>query len=1045
MRNRPTFATCFTAALLSYLGSSVALADSTDEFLRLLNSTQSYQSGQGIRPTDDGNNEGPSEPVNQTAEQYYVSDLDPVVQLRCVGCHQSGGTASNNGARLIFSNSAESNHIALSHFVTDGVRDSDWVLSKITGGSGHGGGTVISSGSNDYETFERYFALLSGDASTGSGSQSDFWDGLFMEPREVTLRRASLLLAARVASDESIERAKDSDEALRGEIIKLMRGEGFHDFLVSGANDQLLVDGLMVRGEGGIPFAYRREELFPAFSQFAFDQPKEMPEWYGADDYDRRLAFLTQSEAWWDLDWTVRQEPLELIAHVVMTNQSYKKILTADYAMVNPVSNIAYRSGLEFDAQYPDAGGLYDSKLLNQFKPGHDRGQVPWENGFFFDNTQNLITSFTEYRDFPHSGVLSTPAWLNRYPSTDTNRNRARARWTYYHFLGVDIEKSAPRTTDPIALADTNNPTLNNAACTVCHERLDQVAGAYKMFGDNGVYLDQWGGEDSLPNSYKSPHLFGGTREDQIYLNGDTWYRDMRLPGLEGKEAPQDQDSLQWLAHQIAEDPRFASATVKFWWPAVYGSELLMSPEDPGGPDYDQRLRAFNAQETLIEELSEKFVNSDYRLKQLLAEMVLAAWYRSETPEAVLEDGTRDLELATIGRGRLLTPRELDNKNIALFGYTWFWERTGNTSDNSLDTSGARPDEQSALHRRTSDDQGYNVFFGGIDSASLIKRNRELTPLMVNVTSQMAVDLACQAVAYDFSLPKNRRKMFTHVERDTFPGDIASEYLNLSGVVADADSWVEHGPISLKATHSGGTLRIQISDTTTAAGESKDTERASASLAITELKILQNEAEKLFLSGYQIPEHSGFQSAIFVEPNGRPNEYGRVLDAKWAMEPGGWTALELELPQGNYELQLQLATRLSENNVNEAVRAHVAMTSLNAETDDGARSAIRQQIATLFRNATNEELSDAQIDEVAAALSAYAQRELVREVPGYNGLTWNSGENWCVDWGLFSIGGKVRKENPTLHHARYNDPRAMIRAWTMLTHQVMQSFGYLHD
>ena len=131
----------------------------------------------------------------------------------------------------------------------------------------------------------------------------------------------------------------------------------------------------------------------------------------------------------------------------------------------------------------------------------------------------------------------------------------------------------------------------------------------------------------------------------------------------------------------------------------------------------------------------------------------------------------------------------------------------------------------------------------------------------------------------------------------------------------------------------------------------------------------------------------------------------------------------------------------SHTNVNEAVRAHVAMTSLNAETDDGARSAIRQQIATLFRNATSEELSDAQIDELAAALSAYAQRELVREVPGYNGLTWNSGKNWYVDWGLFSIGGKVRKENPTLHHARYNDPRAMVRAWTMLTHQVMQSFG----
>ena len=62
-------------------------------------------------------------------------------------------------------------------------------------------------------------------------------------------------------------------------------------------------------------------------------------------------------------------------------------------------------------------------------------------------------------------------------------------------------------------------------------------------------------------------------------------------------------------------------------------------PRGSSGPDYDQRLRAFNARGNSNHELSKKFVNSDYRLKQLLAEMVLAAWYRSETPEALLEDG----------------------------------------------------------------------------------------------------------------------------------------------------------------------------------------------------------------------------------------------------------------------------------------------------------------------------------------------------------------------------------------------------------------------
>ena len=106
---------------------------------------------------------------------------------------------------------------------------------------------------------------------------------------------------------------------------------------------------------------------------------------------------------------------------------------------------------------------------------------------------------------WPHAGVLNTKAFMQRYPSTATNRNRARSRWTYYHFLGVDIEKSASRTTNPVALADTDNPTLRNPACTVCHSVLDPVAGAFQNYGDEGFYRDQWGGKDSLDESYREP------------------------------------------------------------------------------------------------------------------------------------------------------------------------------------------------------------------------------------------------------------------------------------------------------------------------------------------------------------------------------------------------------------------------------------------------------------------------------------------------------------------------------------------------------------
>ena len=35
------------------------------------------------------------------------------------------------------------------------------------------------------------------------------------------------------------------------------------------------------------------------------------------------------------MDWSLVQEPLELIAHVIMTDKPYRQILTADFTMVN--------------------------------------------------------------------------------------------------------------------------------------------------------------------------------------------------------------------------------------------------------------------------------------------------------------------------------------------------------------------------------------------------------------------------------------------------------------------------------------------------------------------------------------------------------------------------------------------------------------------------------------------------------------------------------------------------------------------------------------
>ena len=182
---------------------------------------------------------------------------------------------------------------------------------------------------------------------------------------------------------------------------------------------------------------------------------------------------------------------LELIAYIVENDRPYSEVVTADYTMVNWFTSQVLRSDVE-------VGSFEDPKV---FAPGKNRGSVARDDDYLAEQVPGFGTRVIEHSgfiDYPHAGVLSDLTWLHRYPTTETNRNRA-STLDVYHFLGIDIETSAPRTTDPVALADTDNPTLKNPACTVCHDRLDPVAGAYQNYGNEGFYRDKWGGLDSLP------------------------------------------------------------------------------------------------------------------------------------------------------------------------------------------------------------------------------------------------------------------------------------------------------------------------------------------------------------------------------------------------------------------------------------------------------------------------------------------------------------------------------------------------------------------
>ena len=99
----------------------------------------------------------------QTAEAFYASDVDSIVQAKCIRCHRSGGQAGSTALR--YTASVSGNHRVIESYVnnpTKGAR-ANRLLSKITGGSGHGGGRVVSQGSADYQTLSTYMDLLTND------------------------------------------------------------------------------------------------------------------------------------------------------------------------------------------------------------------------------------------------------------------------------------------------------------------------------------------------------------------------------------------------------------------------------------------------------------------------------------------------------------------------------------------------------------------------------------------------------------------------------------------------------------------------------------------------------------------------------------------------------------------------------------------------------------------------------------------------------------------------------------------------------------------
>ena len=214
-----------------------------------------------------------------------------------------------------------------------------------------------------------------------------------------------------------------------------MQEEAFYERLKESWNDLFLTDRY-VPGSRAIDLLDGTD--YPSRTWY---QPPEGTEGVDQNEVNRLRSLANRA---------VAREALELVAHVVREGRPFTEILTADYRMVNPFSAKTYGLGLAFA----------DSNDSTEWKEAKVQGME-------------------------HAGVLTSHMFLNRFPTTDTNRNRNRARMAFKFFLATDILQLAERPVDSTNI-EGHNPTMNNPECTVCHEPMDPVAGAFMNWDSRG-------------------------------------------------------------------------------------------------------------------------------------------------------------------------------------------------------------------------------------------------------------------------------------------------------------------------------------------------------------------------------------------------------------------------------------------------------------------------------------------------------------------------------------------------------------------------------
>lgn len=641
-------------------------------------------------------------------DRFFADEVwAKVGATNCIECHKAGGDAEDSDFVLTDPTLAtgagrdramRDNREAFGRMAQLKSGDQSRLLLKPLGQLKHGGKQVLKPDSAGYLVLAKFVQRLHhtaadelARASARAEAGPPFFNGVVMLSDRQLLRRVTLSLAGRLPTDAELAAVSvHGRDALPALLDAIMKEDAFYMRLREGFNDVFLTPGYDDVPENALSYEH-------------FSKTRHWTESYHLSTAGDKHA---QQQARYKLANDYRKafqgEPMKLVEYIVRNDRPFTEIVTADYVMVTPYTARGY--------------GIYDD-VKSRFTNPDD----PFE---YIPATLKALVARTHDDDedsasgfYAHAGLLSTFQYLKRYPTTETNRNRARARVFYLQFLGVDVLELASRVTDAAAVtAKFKVPTMEAAECVVCHKTVDPVAGLFQDYWKfEGVYGRRKGG----------------------------WFADMFAAGFEGENLPPQERwrALQWLGERTAKDPRFATTMVGHVYYILTGRKVLQPPRDIDDPLFAARQRGYREQRKQVEAIAADMVAHGFNLKVAFKDWILSDFYRADGLASATVDPSRRAELDDVGICRLLAPEQLERKVAAIFGRPW-----------------GKLEDQLAM------------LYGAIDSKEVTERAADPSGAMGAIQRMMANDVALRETARDFSRPVEERRLFREVEPDVLPG-----------------------------------------------------------------------------------------------------------------------------------------------------------------------------------------------------------------------------------------------------------------------------------